>query len=187
MSRQYPERVLYALDVVRSAAPAPASTNAALCVRVRPFGVSPRYDRREFVYRQDRLTYQSDYYHALLIDPGEMLSEVTARWFRDAGLFGQVVLKSGRMPVTHAIEGSVFEWAGDLSDPGAPQAAMDVELSFYADDGARVLLLARKRYRKTVDMADRSPESLLKAWNRGLEEILSDFEGQVAASVAKGR
>jgi cholesterol transport system auxiliary component len=178
MSRQYVKRQTFALEVSRGEA---ASSESQAILRVRTFRVSPRYEGKQFVYREDTLSYESDFYNGFLTSPDTMITEEVRQWLADSGLFEQVVDFVGQVTPTHILEGEITDLYGDYTrDRGTqPKAAMAIRFFLINDIGGRMEIVFQKHYRREVPVKGETATALVDGWNNALEKILTDFEADL--------
>jgi cholesterol transport system auxiliary component len=174
MGRKYVERDTYALDVSRPGTVSSVETDAVL--RVRTMSVSPRYERKSFVYRSGDLSYETDYYNQFFASPDIMITEEVREWLGESGLFRQVFDYTGQAEHTHVLEGEVIDLYGDFSRGTQPKAAIDVRFRLIRETSGRSEILFQKHYRREIPIGIDTAENLVGGWNKALEGILTDFE-----------
>ena len=176
VSRQYVERQTFALEVSRDEA---ATSQSEAILRIRTLRVSPRYEGKRFVYREESMSYETDFYNEFLTSPDMMITEEVRQWLADSGLFGQVVDFSARVDPTHILEGTVTDLYGDFSERNQPRAALQMEFFLSEEIAGRSKSVFQNRYRQEVRIKTDSPEELVQGWNSALAMILKDFEGDL--------
>jgi cholesterol transport system auxiliary component len=181
LERPSVEKDFYALDVSRVAASRPKAATGHL--RINRFSVSPAYDLQEFVYQEENFEVARDYYHRFIRLPGALVTEETARWLADSGLFGSVSgLGSERAPA-YVLEGHVSQLYGDFRQETDPKAVLEIRIRLLnrGSDGPDLLL--NQVYRQVVSIPDRTPKSLVTGWNLALEAYLEKLEEDLAGVI----
>lgn len=148
---------------------APAEKPGQGTLAVGRFEVSPRFSRREFVYRQTDVLYEADPYHLFLAEPGQLVREETERWMRRAGVFAHAGDPARFDRPDARLEGSVEEIYGDYRDATAPRARLAVRFLAWNAEGR---LLLDRAYVADVPLADLGRPALVRGWEVGLRRIL---------------
>ena len=176
--RQYPQKQTFILDVARPQQAPPAAAGILWVERIR---VVPAFLGKNFVYRTGELAYEPDYYSEFLVDPGTLFKEATVRLLAAAGLFREVLGKAGPREPDYYLSGTVSELYGDFR-PGVPaKAVLAIDFTLERQKTARTETLLRRRYRREIPLAERTPAALARGWNEALGQIL----GQFAADLRK--
>jgi len=79
------------------------------------------------------------------------------------------------------LEGTVNGIYGDFTNLNAPAAVIDLEFFLTSDLPAKPGILMQKRYVRAVPVSSRSPEALVKSWDRALEEILTALTADLSS------
>ncbi len=180
----YPEKRQYVLEAVRTGERrAPA---AGTRLRVRRFQVSRAFEGTELVTRRGELEYESDFYNVFFTSPASQVTEATKRWLERSGLFEHALPAASAIESTHVLEGAVPALYGDLRDPAAPKAVLEIQFFLVAEASEPPAILHRKTYRRETAAPGGSAEALVVAWSAGLAEILAELEADLAR-VAGGK
>ena len=173
-----PEKTRYLLEPQRVESPGATLAGTLRVGRVR---VTSVFERKGFVYRTGASTYESDFYHEFYSPPGEMIRELTQRWFTGSRLFDSVVDAADPAPSDWILEGVVEELYADQRERGAPRAIVRVEFTLI--DGTSIELDARhhKRYTASVDASRARPSQIVEAWNTALARVFAELEADVIA------
>ncbi len=156
-----------------SAAPpgvAEAPPSAAVLL-VRPFKVATVFDSRSFVVRRSESGYVTDAYHAFLVSPGAMLTDLVADWARGLNLFATVTTGGSQVAPTHALEADVTELYADYRDSGSPKAVIAGRFRLlHPPVGARAgsTEVGTVEGRGEVGIPRIGAEDLVAGWERGL-------------------
>ena len=174
----YPEKHHYMFSAQRTGE---ARSGSAATLRVRRLRASPAFARRQMVYRTGRLTYESDYYNELFVQPADLVGDETRTWLAQSGLFAHVVDSAARAEARYVLDGTVLRIYGDYTDPGAPRAVLIVQFILSDDSGAAPRILHMKDYTAEVDIGAAEPAALAEGWTDALEALLTELEGDLAA------
>ncbi|MGH7230186.1 MAG: ABC-type transport auxiliary lipoprotein family protein [Nitrospiraceae bacterium] len=169
-----PEKHYYALEVTRPAeSPAPS---AGAILKIRKLRISPRFEGAEIVYRTSEARYQSDFYNEWFIAPSAMVTQQLQNWLTNARLFQHVVDTSSSLEAGYLLEGVVNALYGDLRLNGSPKAILAMQIVVIRDRPAREEIVFRREYQEVADVADPSPDALVRGWNQGLRHSLMALE-----------
>lgn len=169
------ERRTYALSVER---PGPSKEGGAGTLKVRRFLISRAYEGVEFVYRGGEAVYESDFYHAFFTPPSAQVTDAARRWISGAGLFAHVVDAASVAPETHLLEANVAALYADLR--AKPAAVVEIQFTLLTAAGE---IRLHRSHRREIAATSSEPEALIAAWGRGLAEILTAAEAELAACV----
>jgi cholesterol transport system auxiliary component len=172
ITKSYPERSYYMFEAP-PAEKAPAPVKGAVA-QVWKFSVSPGSDGKEFVYRTDDISYESDFYNQFFRAPGALLTETTIRWLADTGLFEDVISSLGQGFASYFIQSNVVELYGDYR--GAPAAVMTIQFFLLeytpeSEYGDSTGIIFNKTYSSHVPIPTASAPDLMRGWNAALGEI----------------
>ncbi len=169
----------YVLVAARQASGAPAAGKAVL--EVRRFSIDAEFAGRGLVYRTGDLKFESDAYRQFLIAPAQMITERMRNWLSVSGLFEQVLVPGSRIQPSHTLEGNVLALYGDLRDPDAPQALLELRCFLLAtQDPAQRVVFARD-YRCAKALQDKTADDLVEALDTCLVDILTRLERDIAS------
>jgi len=181
LKQAYPAKSTFTLEAIRGGTP--ARTSPAV-LRVRPFTAVAPFDERMFRSRIDDVRFESDFYNEFIFTPRTLMSDQTRLWLQSAGLFGAVLDPSSKAEATHILEGSVNALYADLRDVAAPKAVMELRLLLLKDSSASPEIVLDKTYRQAVTLENRQPATLAAGWSKGLVQILTALEQDLAGKIA---
>ena len=174
LSKSYPERHNYALEVVRQGPTFPSVPGAIL--QIRKFRASPAFEGKELVYRTSDARYEGDFYNEWFVPPNAMLTQQVMNWLTTAGLFQYVMDSLAPLPATYILEGTVTALYGDYR---ATPAKAVLGLQFFLvhePSSLHAEIIWQQEYRKEVDVMEQTPEALVSGWNGALRLILSGLD-----------
>ena len=177
LTKSFPDKHYYALDVTRHGEPGVPVSGAVL--DVRGLVVSPRFEGKELVYRTGDTRYESDFYNAWFLSPSAMLTQQVQDWLRQARLFERVVATSSYMDATHILEGTVTALYGDYRQEGGHNAVLGLEIVLIEDISARPAIVFQRDYQQLVELTETSPDALTRGWNQGLQQIFMALEADL--------
>ena len=179
LERSYPDKRFYVLDVRPPAATGEANRDEIL--QVSPLRISPRYQDRSFVYRISENGFETDFYNQFIAPPAGLISEEIRKGLISARIFKYVISASNSQAPSYVLEGTVNGIYGDFKNSHAPAAVIDLEFFLTSDLPAKPGILMQKRYVQSVPVSGRSPEALVKSWDRALEQILTALTADIGA------
>ena len=172
-----PDKRFYAVEIQR---PGPSlANNSGPVLRIRPFRISPMYEDQNLVYRDDEVSFQSDFYNAFLVEPSRMIGSEAAQWISDAGLFQVVLSSASKVLPDYVLEGNIEALYGDYRSPEPPKAILNINLFLINARRPMPEVVLQRRYREAVPLDGSNPEDLVIGWNRALENVMKDFEQAV--------
>lgn len=185
LKQAYPAKSTFALETIRGGTAARVSSAAVL--RVRPFTAVAPFDERVFRSRVADLLFETDFYNEFVFSPRTLIGDQTRLWLQSAGLFVAVLEPASKAEATHSLEGSVTALYADLRAAAAPKAVLEIHLLLLKDSSASPEIVLDKTYRQTVPLENRQPAALAAGWSKGLAQILTALEQDLAAKIATAR
>ena len=180
LTKSYPEKHYYALDVARQGDT--LNPVSLTILKIRKFRASPSFEGKEFVYRTSAAQYEADFYNEWFVPPNAMLTQQVQSWLTRSGLFQYVVDSSGPVDSTHILEAAVTALYGDYRvNSGKAVLALQFFLVHEASDPADIVW--HQEYRKEVELTEMSPEALVNGWNNALRLILTALENDLHRTV----
>ncbi len=174
LAKGSPEKHYYALEVARPAE-SPVPRKGAI-LKIRKLRISPRFEGTEIVYRTSEARYRSDFYNEWFIAPSAMVTQQLQSWLTNARLFQHVVDTSSSLEAGYLLEGAVNALYADLRLNGSPKAVLTMQIVLIRDRPAHEEIVFRREYQEAMDVADSSPDELVKGWNHGLRHSLMLLE-----------
>ncbi len=183
LDKSYPGKRYFVLHASRDKDTSSHDTEKDLTVR--RIRVVSKYEGKGLVYRLDELSYESDFYNEFFISPVSMFTEEIRKRLAGSGLFKLVVAPSSILDTTYILEGTVTSLYGDYRIKSAPKAVLAIQFFLLqeTDNGPKIIF--QNRYRKEEPLNDNTPDALVKSWNSVFNQILSEFESDLASNVLK--
>lgn len=145
-----------------------------IILTVRRFNIDKTFSTKSFVYRKGQSEYETDFYNQFLVMPNDTITGKARSWLSESALF-KLVLESGSYAdATHMLEGNIVELYGDFRDKTSPKASM--KMRFFLIQLSDKAVVFAKTYEATSGAGDRKVESLVRAFDDCLKNILSDLE-----------
>ncbi len=176
LEKPYPQKSAYRLEAIPATTTQQPLSNRVL--QIGKFDSAPAYRSKGFIYRTGEQTWQADYYHEFFTPPAAMITEQCRRWLQEAGPFSQIN-QSGYPPATDILQGRIVALHGDYRPGQAPMAVLELRLILINETQTPAQTILNRLYRRRLPLADRTPTTLVKAWNQALTDILSEFNTQI--------
>jgi len=176
LERSYPDKRYFMIEVQDGKNSSNPGTHV---LSVPNLYISPRYADRNFIYRTSETEYEADFYNQFLSPPATMISEEVRQTLAATSPFKFVLGPASTLSANYVLEGSINVLYGDFRSPAAPAAVMEIEFFLHNENPAEAGIVLQKRYEKSVPLKERSPEALVRGWNRALEEIVALFVADV--------
>lgn len=155
---------------------------------IRQFRVAPAFESRAFVIRRGESEFVTDAYHAFLLSPAAMLTELFASWVRNLGVFATVTTGGTQIPPTHALEGEVQELYGDYRDTAQAAGVLGVQMRLlHPLGGAATSVIWQRTVRRAVALPHADATSLVEGWNQAVAEICREFEPLLSQRIPERR
>ena len=183
IGKPIPQATTYVVDPPIAAGPSAARRPETL--RMGTVRVAAAYAGNALVYRLDDVQYTSDPYHAFIAEPGAMLGDRMAEWLDRAGPFSTVAQPGSARPAPYVLEATVTELYGDFRGGRPPAAVLAVQFALIDQAGARPKLVHERTIASRVDLAQASPDALVRGYGKALAEILSQLTPELGAGNVK--
>ena len=173
LERSYPDKHFFVLEVNHDWQPASRPIKGV--VEVADISVSPRYESQSFVYRLSDTSYESDFYNQFLIAPGSLITDEVRKALAQSRVFEHVIGSYTDLPTNYRLQGVVNSLYGDFSKSAAGQAILSMEFFLNKKTPAGEEIVLAERYTKSAPVGSRSPDALVKGWDKALEDILQSL------------
>jgi cholesterol transport system auxiliary component len=177
LSKPAPAKRYFTLDVTREDDAAATSTGKTL--KVLRFDISQIYAKRQLVYRNRNLEYESDFYNEFFSDPSSIISGQALNWLEGSGLFQYVVAARSQVEATHLLEGNIVKLYVDLREKSQPKAEMEIQFFLLKASDITRSVIFHQTYRASVPVTSTRTNDLVEGLNTALEKILTDFENDL--------
>lgn len=143
---------------------------------LRRFTIASAYKSRELVYRTADREYKTDFYHELLTSPAVMITDKTRQWLSESGLFKAVVDSASNVEAGYILEANITKLYGDFLPDVPAGAVMEIRFFLLDKKSPDQAIILTKKYKQSVPLRARDPESLVLAFDKCLEDILMSLE-----------
>lgn len=152
-------------------------------VEVREFSISKSFAESSLIYRSTEHEYETDYYNRFFASPGSIISNQTCKWLEDSGLFASVTTSGSSVTPELIIKAYIKEIYGDFRPNLSPSAIMQIQFIVLDNTTKTFNMKFEKTYSAEISLAQKSPEGLIEAYNKGLARILTDFENDIIENI----
>ncbi len=182
-SQQAYNKKYYVLSAIRETKSIKAEKDSIL--EVRHFTIDSAFSGKGLVYRIGEFEYESDFYNELLVSPSAMITEKARTWLSESGLFKRVLDPGSQIDPTHIIEANITGFYGNFRDKAAPTAVMEMRIFLLKENpGKDPSFVFGKTYKSSIGVDSKSPEGLVNALGRCLEEILTTLEKDLVENIS---
>src|SRR5215831_5417566 len=161
-----------------------ATTRHPYALRMGNVRVAPSFAGSALVYRMDDVQFTSDFYHALIAEPGPLLGASMAEWLDRAGPFKTVSQPGGPVNAPYALEAVVTELYGDFRPGRKPAAVMTVQFTLVDLTGASPTVVLERFIGRRVDLPDATPDALVRGYSQALGQILEELSTQIGPATS---
>jgi cholesterol transport system auxiliary component len=155
--------------------PAPATARRPETLSMGRVLVAPAFASKALVFRLDDVRYTADFYHAFIAEPGDLLGSRMAGWLDRAGPFSAVAQPGTGRPASYVLDAVVTELYGDFRPGRTPAAVMSVQFTLVDLTGIVPTVKIERTIGRRIDIAEDSPEALVRGYGQALAEILTEF------------
>ena len=154
-------------------------------VKVALFSVSPIYNTRKIIYRDDAYKRAAYDYHKWQANPAELVTYFLARDMRQSGLFEAVVTRSSQFPHTYVLGGSVDKFLESDTQAGW-QADLSLNIILMSEHETDVSkkIIFQKSYHISKPCRQRNPRALAEAMSAAMSEASARIIHEVYSHLA---
>jgi cholesterol transport system auxiliary component len=182
IGKPLPRPTTYIVDVPTSESQSAAARRPET-LRMGNVRIATAYAGNALIYRTNELQYTSDPYHAFRAEPGSMLGSRMAEWLDQAGPFATVAQPGSAQPAAYILDATVIELYGDFREGHRPAAMIAVQFALIDQTGVRPQLVHQRTIASRVELAQASPDALVRGYGQGLAEILSQLVPDFGAAI----
>jgi hypothetical protein len=125
--------------------------------------------------------YEADPYHAFIADSGSMFASRIAEGLGNTGLFKSVTQPETIRPARYVLEATVVELYGDFRPGRRPAAVVAVQFALLDQATPRLTVLHECTIASRTDLAQASPDDLVRGYGKALADILSRLVVELGA------
>jgi uncharacterized lipoprotein YmbA len=150
-------------------------------LRVGKVRLTAVYGGAALVYRLDDVRYEADPYHTFIADPASMFASRITEWLGHTGLFESVTPPETVRPARYMLESTVVELYGDFRPGRRPAAVMAVQFALLDQSTPRLKVVHECTMASRIDLAQTSPDELVRGYGKALADILSRLVIELSA------
>ncbi|MEE4364018.1 MAG: hypothetical protein V2J08_08785 [Desulfotignum sp.] len=143
-------------------------------VLIRQFDISPEFESSFFIYKVSDNRFTGDYYNKFMVSPARMITDAVKEAIYSS-VFFRPAPASAPSAINYRLWGKIISLYADARDPKNPRAVMAVRLTLEQQTGTGFVPKINQVYAVSQSTAPARPAALVQAWNRCLEQILTDF------------
>lgn len=140
-------------------------------IKVELFSVSPIYNTRKIIYRDDAYKRAAYDYHKWQANPAELVTYFLARDMRQSGLFKAVFTRNSRLPHGYVLGGSVDEFLESDTQAGC-QADLSLNIVLMSEHETDISkkIIFQKFYHIRKPCRQKDPRALAEAMSTAMAE-----------------
>ena len=140
-------------------------------IKVELFSVSPIYNTRKIIYRDDAYKRAAYDYHKWQANPAEFVTYFLARDMRQSGLFKAVVTRNNRFPHAYVLGGSVDEFLeSDMQAGCQADLSLNIVLMNEHETDVSKKIIFQKSYHIRKPCRQKNPRALAEAMSTAMAE-----------------
>lgn len=179
VSKAYAEKKYFLIEAETSKSETIPPKNTGL--KIRRFSISQKFEGKEFVYRKDNITFESDFYNLFFIAPVSNLREELVKGLIAKKIFEWDSSSNSRMEPTHYLEVTVRQLYGDFRN--SPKAILELEIFLYTENAGNTNVILKKTYDKSISIQTKEAGELVSGWSQAFSEILSEIDSDLKAKI----
>ncbi len=178
IGKPIPQATMYVIEAP-VATELSAATRRPQTLRMGTVRIAAAFTGNALVYRLGDVQYVSDPYNAFIAEPGAMLGNRIAGWLDQAGPFATVAQPDSTQPAAFVLEAAVTELYGDFRPGRHPAAVLAVQFALIDQTGTRAKVAHEWTIARRVDIAQATPDALVRGYGTALAEILAQLATQL--------
>lgn len=141
---------------------------------IEQFHVAPLYDSSKIIYRNSEYKREAYSYHRWRANPGDMVTQLLARDFKETKLFKAVFTLDNKFPSSHTLKGTVVEfYENDLEDHWEGILTLSVALVRNDKDDPLKSIVFQNNYSIKEICTKKNPQALAEALSNALKKVSS--------------
>lgn len=180
LSRPFPEKALFVLDVRRPQRLAPNPRGRVLVLRtVTP---APGAELRGVVTRLPGGQQRADFWNEFFAPPAALVQDQLRTWLADSGLFAAVVDPGTRATPSLALEPALNGLFADAS-VAPPVARAQLQTLLLGLDRTPPRVLAKGEHDRAAQLASLEPAAIVAGLNVALAAVFAEIEASLRAAL----
>jgi ABC-type uncharacterized transport system auxiliary subunit len=149
-------------------------------IKVELFSVSPIYNTRKIIYRDDAYKRSAYGYHKWRANPAALVTYFLARDMRQSGLFKAVVTPNSRFPHAYVLGGSVDEFFESDTQAGCQaDLSLNIVLMNEHETDVSKKIVFQKSYHIRKPCRQKNPRALAEAMSTAMAEASTQIIDEV--------
>jgi cholesterol transport system auxiliary component len=166
-------------------APRSVASTGSVVLAVSRVDVAQPYSGQSLIYSTGEHSFQRDPYARFVAPPAALLTAAIRGYLGNADFVRDVVAPGDNHLGVATVEVMVNKMQGELRSGGSAAVLtmrIRVRSGPASTQGPREILL--KNYTATIPVARATAQEVVNAWNRGLEDIMTEFQSDLRSSLA---
>ena len=138
---------------------------------IERFHVAPLYDSTRIMYRSNKYQRESYNYHRWRTNPGDMVTQLLARDFKESSLFKAVYALDKRFPSSHVLKGTIEEFYENDDENWESILTLNVALIRTDKNDPLKSIVFQKKYSIKEVCTKKNPQALAEALSKSLEKM----------------
>jgi len=160
--------------------------NVPFAIMIERFQVAPMYDSNKIIYRNSEFKRESYSYHRWRTNPGDIITHLLARDFKETSLFKAIFTLDSRYPSTHILRGTVEEfYEKDGKDYWESVLSLSVALIKKDEIDPLKSIIFQKEYNMKEVCSKKNPLALVEAMSKSMEKLSNVIIKDVYNSLLK--
>jgi cholesterol transport system auxiliary component len=149
-------------------------------IKVALFSISPIYNTRKIIYRDDEYKRAAYDYHKWQANPAELVTFFLARDMRQSGFFKAVVTHNSRFPHAYVLGGNVDEFLeSDLQVGCQADLSLNIVLMSEHETDVSKKIIFQKSYHIRKPCRQKNPQALAEAMSAAMAEASAQIINEV--------
>src|SRR5208337_308328 len=141
-------------------------------LKVELFSVAQAFNSTAMVYRPTSYQSETYSYHRWRVNPGQLVTDFLLRDLRHSGLFKAIFAYDSTDKARFQLEGAVEEFQEmNEGDAWSAVLALNITLLDTTQEEITKRVLFQKNYRTAESLIDKTPDGLVEAMSRGMQNL----------------
>lgn len=174
LSRPFPDKQIFALEVPRPPPPRPAPRPRILLMR--DVVSAPATEARGLVSRLPGSRQQTDFWNEFALPPARLVDDQLRRWLEASGAVRAVLDAGSQAPAGLVLEATLLDLFADLTDPRAPAAQVSLAILLLGTVRTPERVLSQATLSERSPLAATDPQTIVAGMNRALAAVFGRVE-----------
>ncbi|MBW1812783.1 MAG: membrane integrity-associated transporter subunit PqiC [Deltaproteobacteria bacterium] len=161
-------------------------TTLPFAILIERFQVTPMYDSNKIIYKNSEFKRESYSYHRWRANPGDIVTHLLARDFKETSLFKAIFTLDSRYPATHMLKGTIEEfYEKDGEDYWESVLSLSVALIKKDEIDPLKSIIFQKKYNMKEVCSKKNPQAFAEAMSKAMEKLSNVIMKDVYNSLLK--